>query len=52
MFKNGCVQLLQMIMIPLVFVLILNLVAKLHNTFSLGKISALTLSLLPDCHAD
>lgn len=39
---NGYVQLLQMIVMPLVFVLILNLVAKLHNASSLGKISVLT----------
>ncbi|RLM18622.1 L-cystine transporter tcyP [Brenneria alni] len=43
---NGYVQLLQMIVMPLVFVSILNSVAKLHNASSLGKISVLTLSTL------
>ncbi len=43
---NGYVQLLQMIVMPLVFISILNSVAKLHNASSLGKISLLTLSTL------
>lgn len=43
---NGYVQLLQMIVMPLVFVSILNSVAKLHNASSLGKISLLTLGTL------
>lgn len=43
---NGYVQLLQMIVMPLVFVSILSSVAKLHNASSLGKISALTLGTL------
>lgn len=43
---NGYVQLLQMIVMPLVFVSILNSVAKLHNVSSLGKISVLTLGTL------
>ncbi|GKV88564.1 L-cystine transporter [Pectobacterium carotovorum] len=43
---NGYVQLLQMIVMPLVFISILNSVAKLHNASSLGKISVLTLSTL------
>ncbi|MFP9460559.1 L-cystine transporter [Pectobacterium brasiliense] len=43
---NGYVQLLQMIVMPLVFISILNSVAKLHNASSLGKISMLTLSTL------
>ncbi|QZN97742.1 L-cystine transporter [Symbiopectobacterium purcellii] len=43
---NGYVQLLQMIVMPLVFVSILNSVAKLHNASSLGKISVLTLGTL------
>ncbi|EHD21676.1 MULTISPECIES: L-cystine transporter [Brenneria] len=43
---NGYVQLLQMIVMPLVFVSILNSVAKLHNASSLGKISILTLGTL------
>ncbi|PWC12161.1 L-cystine transporter [Brenneria corticis] len=43
---NGYVQLLQMIVMPLVFVSILSSVAKLHNASSLGKISVLTLGTL------
>ncbi|KAA9001743.1 L-cystine transporter [Affinibrenneria salicis] len=43
---NGYVQLLQMIVMPLVFVSILSSVAKLHNAASLGKISLLTLGTL------
>ncbi|TYL41324.1 L-cystine transporter [Dickeya sp. ws52] len=43
---NGYVQLLQMIVMPLVFVSILNSVARLHNASSLGKISLLTLGTL------
>lgn len=43
---NGYVQLLQMIVMPLVFVSILSSVAKLHNASSLGKISVLTLTTL------
>ncbi len=43
---NGYVQLLQMIIMPLVFASILSAVAKLHNASSLGKISLLTLGTL------
>lgn len=43
---NGYVQLLQMIIMPLVFVSILNAVARLHNASSLGKISFLTIGVL------
>lgn len=43
---NGYVQLLQMIIMPLVFVAILNAVSKLHDASSLGKISVLTLGTL------
>ena len=40
---NGYVQLLQMIVMPLVFASILSAVARLHNASALGKISVLTL---------
>ncbi|MEN4791767.1 L-cystine transporter [Pantoea agglomerans] len=43
---NGYVQLLQMVVMPLVFVSILSAVARLHNASSLGKISVLTIGLL------
>jgi len=43
---NGYVQLLQMIVIPLVFASILSAVARLHNASSLGKISFLTIGTL------
>jgi L-cystine uptake protein TcyP (sodium:dicarboxylate symporter family) len=43
---NGYVQLLQMIVIPLVFASILSAVARLHNASSLGKISVLTIGTL------
>ncbi|CRY73835.1 MULTISPECIES: L-cystine transporter [Yersinia pseudotuberculosis complex] len=43
---NGYVQLLQMIVMPLVFASILSAVAKLHNASSLGKISMLTIGTL------
>jgi len=43
---NGYVQLLQMIVIPLVFTSILSAVARLHNASSLGKISFLTIGTL------
>ncbi|EEQ16487.1 Sodium/dicarboxylate symporter [Yersinia frederiksenii ATCC 33641] len=43
---NGYVQLLQMIVMPLVFVSILSAVSKLHNASSLGKISFLTIGTL------
>ncbi|MGL4486884.1 MAG: L-cystine transporter [Yersinia sp. (in: enterobacteria)] len=43
---NGYVQLLQMIVMPLVFVSILSAVARLHNASSLGKISILTMGTL------
>lgn len=36
---NGYVQLLQMIVMPLVFASILSAVARLHNASQLGKIS-------------
>ncbi|ABX87459.1 L-cystine transporter [Yersinia pestis] len=43
---NDYVQLLQMIVMPLVFASILSAVAKLHNASSLGKISILTIGTL------
>ncbi|WP_099289486.1 L-cystine transporter [Erwinia amylovora] len=43
---NGYVQLLQMVVMPLVFVSILSAVARLHNASSLGKISLLTIGVL------
>ncbi|MFP1815152.1 L-cystine transporter [Lonsdalea quercina] len=43
---NGYVQILQMVVMPLVFVSILSSVAKLHNASSLGKISLLTIGTL------
>ncbi|CNE98144.1 L-cystine transporter [Yersinia nurmii] len=43
---NGYVQLLQMIVMPLVFASILSAVAKLHNAASLGKISFLSIGTL------
>ncbi len=43
---NGYVQLLQMIVMPLVFASILSAVAKLHNASSLGKVSVLTIGTL------
>ncbi|KGJ05612.1 hypothetical protein SAMN04487972_10574 [Paracoccus halophilus] len=43
---NGYVRLLQMIVMPLVFVAILSAVAKLHDASALGKISVLTLGTL------
>lgn len=43
---SGYVQLLQMIIVPLVFASILSAVAKLHNASSLGKISILTIGTL------
>jgi len=43
---NGYVQLLQMIVMPLVFASILSAVARLHNASSLGKISVLTIGVL------
>lgn len=43
---NGYVQLLQMIVMPLVFVAILSAVSKLHNASALGSISVLTLGTL------
>ncbi len=43
---NGYVRLLQMIVMPLVFISILSAVAKLHNASSLGKISFLTIGTL------
>lgn len=43
---NGYVQLLQMVVMPLVFVSILSAVARLHNASSLGKISVLTIGVL------
>ena len=43
---NGYVQLLQMIVMPLVFASILSAVARLHNASSLGKISLLTIGVL------
>lgn len=43
---NGYVQLLQMVVMPLVFAAILSAVARLHDASALGKISALTLGTL------
>ncbi|MBT0656401.1 L-cystine transporter [Proteus mirabilis] len=43
---NGYVQLLQMIIMPLVFASILSAVSRLHQASSLGKISALTIGTL------
>jgi len=43
---GGYVQLLQMIVMPLVFASILSAVARLHNASSLGKISVLTIGVL------
>ncbi|MDU9389604.1 L-cystine transporter [Pseudomonas japonica] len=43
---NGYVQLLQMIVMPLIFVSILSAVARLHNASSLGRISVLTIGTL------
>ncbi|NER62501.1 cation:dicarboxylase symporter family transporter, partial [Pseudomonas sp. MAFF212428] len=43
---NGYVALLQMIVMPLIFVSILSAVARLHNASSLGKISVLTIGTL------
>ena len=43
---NGYVQLLQMVVMPLVFASILSAVARLHNASSLGKISFLTIAVL------
>ncbi|MCK8541928.1 L-cystine transporter [Yersinia ruckeri] len=43
---NGYVQLLQMIVMPLVYASILSAVAKLHNASSLGKISFLSIGTL------
>ncbi len=49
---NGYVQLLQMIVMPLVFASILSAVARLHNASQLGKISFLTIGTLFVYHAD
>lgn len=43
---NGYVKLLQMIVMPLVFISILGAVAKLHQGSSLGKISVLSIGIL------
>jgi L-cystine uptake protein TcyP (sodium:dicarboxylate symporter family) len=43
---NGYVQLLQMIVMPLVFASILSAVARLHSAVALGRISLLTISIL------
>lgn len=43
---NGYVKLLQMIVMPLIFVSILGAVAKLHDAASLGKISSFVISML------
>lgn len=43
---NGYVQLLQMIVMPLIFVSILSAVARLHNASTLGRISVLTIGTL------
>lgn len=43
---NGYVQLLQMVVMPLVFASILSAVARLHNTTQLGQISLMTIGVL------
>ncbi|WP_445116137.1 L-cystine transporter [Acinetobacter sp. WZC-1] len=43
---NGYVKLLQMVVMPLVFVSILSAVIKLHNVSSLGKISIFSIGTL------
>ena len=43
---NGYVKLLQMIVMPLVFISILGAVAKLHQGSALGKISVLSIGIL------
>lgn len=43
---NGYVQLLQMVVMPLVFSSILSAVAKLHDAAQLGKISVMTIGVL------
>ncbi len=43
---NGYVQLLQMVIMPLVFASILSAVSRLHKASSLGKISSLTIGTL------
>ena len=43
---NGYVQLLQMIVIPLIFASILGAVARLHDASSLGRISVLSIGTL------
>lgn len=43
---NGYVQLLQMVVMPLVFAAILSAVARLHDASALGRISVLTLGTL------
>lgn len=43
---NGYVGLLQMVIMPLVFISILSAVAKLHDVSSLGKISFYTIGIL------
>jgi len=43
---TGYVNLLQMIVMPLILVSILNAVAKLHSTSSVGKLSIITISVL------
>ena len=43
---NGYIQLLQMVIMPLIFVSIVSAVVKLHQTTSLGKISVLVIGIL------
>jgi L-cystine uptake protein TcyP (sodium:dicarboxylate symporter family) len=43
---NGYVQLLQMVIMPLIFISILSAVVKLHQTTSLGKISVFVIGIL------
>lgn len=43
---NGYVQLLQMVVMPLVFASILSAVARLHHATQLGKISLMTIGVL------
>lgn len=43
---NGYVQLLQMVIMPLIFISILSAVVKLHQTSSLGKISVFVIGIL------
>ncbi|WP_345113399.1 L-cystine transporter [Bartonella jaculi] len=43
---NGYISLLQMIVMPLVFISIVSAVAHLHSVYAVGKISIMTISIL------